>query len=105
MVSSLPFLAPVFLRRAKEYRSKASNGYGSSGERSRRIGIKGSEVYKLGSVSRDAEFASGNSGSDENILMQKPEHSIVKSVTYTVQVEDEQKPMEKPRAFGGTRGL
>ncbi|SPO01426.1 related to integral membrane protein PTH11 [Cephalotrichum gorgonifer] len=50
MVSSLPFLAPVFLRKAKEYRSKKSRGYGSSG-RSHGHG-KGSQGYKLSSVSK-----------------------------------------------------
>ncbi|CAI4213292.1 unnamed protein product [Parascedosporium putredinis] len=44
MVSSLPFLAPVFLRKAREYRTKQSRGYGSSnGQSGRRIG-KGSQL-------------------------------------------------------------
>ncbi|KAH8169517.1 hypothetical protein LIA77_10061 [Sarocladium implicatum] len=35
IVSSLPFLAPVFIRKAKEYRSKGSGGSDSSGGRTR----------------------------------------------------------------------
>lgn len=37
-MSSLPFLAPVFVRKAKAYRSKGSGGYDSSGGRSRSKG-------------------------------------------------------------------
>ena len=94
MVSSLPFLAPVFLRKAKEYRSKYSNG--SSGTRSKPIG-KGSQIYKLGSVSREGAFATatgkesqGNS-SEENILhvMDHKGNTILKSVSYSVHVDEE----------------
>lgn len=90
MVSSLPFLAPVFIKKAKNYRSKHSgNGYGSNSN-SRNHGIKVKEAYKLSDVSNDkSAFASANhtSGSEENILQNN--HSILKSVTYSVRVDDE----------------
>lgn len=124
MVSSLPFLAPFFVRKAKEYRSR-SQGYGSD-PRSHPRGGKGGEAYKLSSLSKtdgrsgagDTPEAPGRSKgtlayvtatasgvdndgasnrwsdeemlrrSDEN-LMQKPQGAIMKSVTYTVEVDDE----------------
>lgn len=90
MVSSLPFLAPVFLRKAKEYRTKQSSGYGSSGNnRSKSRGFKAkAEHYKLSDVSRSKEgmfSSSAKSGSEEDILR----GNIVKSVTYSVQVDDD----------------
>jgi hypothetical protein len=89
MVSSLPFLAPVCIKKAKKYRTKASNnGYGSAGSRNR--ALKAGEAYKLTDVSNDkSAFASANhtSGSEENILQNN--HSIMKSVTYSVRVEDD----------------
>jgi len=129
MVSSLPFLAPVFLRKAKEYRTKHTHGYGSSGSRSRRIG-KGSQLYKLSSLSKNGEAESstvGNtgdkgttayvtggfdkhstSGSEEDILKKgnvtddriTPQHdpnSIVKSITYSVRVDDGTSSGERAR--------
>ncbi|PKS05920.1 hypothetical protein jhhlp_007753 [Lomentospora prolificans] len=120
MVSSLPFLAPVFLRKAKEYRSKQSHGYGSGG-RSRQNG-KGSQLYKLSSLSKNGDTdvsTTGNStrgkgttayattgfdkhsasGSEEDILKKgntgdelpiqhHDPNAIVKSVTYSVRVDD-----------------
>ncbi|OIW32845.1 hypothetical protein CONLIGDRAFT_676664 [Coniochaeta ligniaria NRRL 30616] len=97
IVSSLPFLAPIFLRKAREYTSKYSggsgNGYGVSGSGARKIG-KGNDAYKLSSVSsnRKGTFASAKSpshdtGSEENILKTSPDGSIMKSVTYTVRVD------------------
>ena len=86
MVSSLPFLAPVFLRKAKEYRSKQS----SSDNKSGRLGGS-KERYKLSKLGQsDGVFASatGQSTSEENILKDSLEHSIVKSVTYSVRVDD-----------------
>lgn len=120
MVSSLPFLAPVFLRKAKEYRSKQSRGYGSSG-RTQPLGRSG-EGYMLSSLSRNGDVhesstrdkgtttlayatATGvdsdkqsHSGSEEDMLrrddgdliLQQPENSIMKSVSYSVRVDDEQ---------------
>lgn len=119
MVSSLPFLAPVFLRKAKEYRSKQSRGYGSSG-RTRPVGRSG-EGYMLSSLSRSGDphesatrgkgtttlayaTATGvdsdkqsHSGSEEDMLrrddrelpLQQPEGAIMKSVSYSVRVDDE----------------
>ncbi|GJN71935.1 hypothetical protein PLICBS_006006 [Purpureocillium lilacinum] len=89
MVSSLPFLAPVFMKKAREYRSKHSGqGYGSSHRMSRSRGHKNGDHYQLSDVSNDKSvFASTNkSGSEENILQQG---AIVKSVTYSVQVDEE----------------
>lgn len=94
MVSSLPFLAPVLMRKAKEYRSKHSGGYGGSSDGGGRRG-KASELYKLSSLSnRQGGFATssattkgGQSSSEENIL--KENNTIIKSVTYSVQVDDE----------------
>ncbi|KAI9158880.1 integral membrane protein [Paramyrothecium foliicola] len=100
MVSSLPFLAPVFLRKAKEYRYKHSGAYGSSGNEpnKRNRGIMGGEHYKLGSISRSNTRTGGGvnvtnvtakmSASEENILA--GDTSIIKSVTYTVQVSDDE---------------
>lgn len=101
MVSSLPFLAPIFLRKAKEYTSKYSNGSGngypanSSGSAARKLGKSG-DGYKLGSLSsglhRKGTFVSAkgqtshSTGSEENILKESPDGSIVKSVTYSVHV-------------------
>ncbi|KAL2142537.1 hypothetical protein VTI28DRAFT_1040 [Corynascus sepedonium] len=104
MVSSLPFLAPIFLRRAKEYASKYSgsgNQYGSGGRSGGRLG-KVSDVYKLSSVTSSSQRKGGGTfatvqgqsvGSEENILKSStdgvaPENgTIMKSVTYSVRVE------------------
>lgn len=88
MVSSLPFLAPVCMRKAKNYRSKYSGGYGSSGNNGNGRGVRHGEHYKLSDISNDKSvFASGNkSVSEENILQ---DGAIMKSVTYTVHVDDE----------------
>ena len=87
MVSSLPFLAPVFLRKAKEYRSKQS----SSDNKSGRLGGS-KERYKLSKIGQsEGVFASvtGKSTSEENILNDSSlDHSILKSVTYSVRVDD-----------------
>ncbi|KAK3381894.1 hypothetical protein B0H63DRAFT_561495 [Podospora didyma] len=91
MVSSLPFLAPVFLRKAKEYRSKVT-GYGYGGSSSGGKLGKSGDGYKLGSVSSQnkSAFASGqgHSTSEENILKDSPDGSILKSVTYSVHVDN-----------------
>ncbi|KND90633.1 hypothetical protein TOPH_04733 [Tolypocladium ophioglossoides CBS 100239] len=88
MVSSLPFLAPVCMRKARDYHTKHSgNGYGSSHGMSGGRGLKTGEHYKLSDVSNDkSAFVSANkSGSEENILQN---NTILKSVTYTVQVDE-----------------
>ena len=91
MVSSLPFLAPVFLRKAKEYRSKVT-GYGYGGSSSGGKLGKSGDGYKLGSVASQnkSAFASaqGHSTSEENILKESPDGSILKSVTYSVHVDN-----------------
>ncbi|KAH6605878.1 integral membrane [Trichoderma cornu-damae] len=89
MVSSLPFLAPVFLRKAKEYRTKNSFNNGSSHQNSRNRGPMG-EHYKLSDVSnsRDHDRDKGvtKSSSEENILHGA---GIMKSITYSVRVDDD----------------
>jgi hypothetical protein len=108
-VSSLPFLAPIFLRKAREYTSKYSggsgNGYGSSGNGGRTRG-KSNEGYMLGSISskRKGTFASAkatnhDTGSEENILEIPKDRGIVKSITYTVHVDKDPIP-----GLGWTRG-
>ncbi|KAK1579297.1 [Colletotrichum navitas] len=85
IVSSLPFLAPVCMRKAKNYRSKYSGG--SSHGRGQ---MQGGERYKLSEVNNNKSvFAStsnnkGGNDSEENILP----GNIVKSMTYSVRVEE-----------------
>lgn len=76
------------MKKAKDYRSKYSGGSNSGQARSR--GLRNGEHYKLSDVSHDkSAFASANkSGSEENIL---ENGAIMKSVTYTVQIDDEPK--------------
>ncbi|AEO69710.1 cbe84c1b-8afc-430f-a1ad-a8243fd95804 [Thermothielavioides terrestris] len=94
VVSSLPFLAPIFLRKARQYTSKygGSSGHhhGSGARRRSRLG----DAYRLNS--RDAPsqskgtFATAqgqSAGSAENILNTSADNSIVKSVTYSVRVD------------------
>ncbi|OPB36544.1 PTH11 GPCR protein [Trichoderma guizhouense] len=80
MVSSLPFLAPVFMRKAKEYRTKNSYNNGSSHQNSRG-GPKG-EHFKLS----DGVMTVAKSSSEENILQNS---GIMKSITYSVRVDDD----------------
>lgn len=114
LVSSLPFLAPIFVRKAKDYRSKQSSNeryaYGSGKRKSRMI--RPGDAYMLSDRPNDkSAFASAahttnKSGSEENILYpQGPQTGgpggIVKSVTYTVRVdedvEDKEAALGKPR--------
>ncbi|KAJ3533957.1 hypothetical protein NM208_g7757 [Fusarium decemcellulare] len=94
MVSSLPFLAPLFFRKARQYRPKHSDERydGTPSGRSRSRGFKSSNAYKLKDMSRGrntAVFSSAanksRSGSEENIL--QGSSGIVKSVTYAVESE------------------
>jgi hypothetical protein len=73
------------MKKARDYRSKYSGGSNSGQGRSR--GLRNAEHYKLSEVSNDkSAFASANkSGSEENIL---DNNAILKSVTYSVQVDD-----------------
>lgn len=91
MVSSLPFLAPIFLRKAKEYTTKYSGSGNNYGSGARKIG-KSSDGYKLSSISSQRKggafaTAQGQSNSEENILKGSPDNSIMKSVTYSVRVD------------------
>lgn len=77
------------MKKARDYRTKHSgNGYGSSHGMSRSRGLKNGDHYKLSDVSQDKSvFVSANtSGSEENILQN---NAILKSVTYTVQVDED----------------
>lgn len=88
MVSSLPFLAPVCMRKAKDYRSKYSGGYrGENSGQGQSRGLRNVERYKLSDVSNDkSAFASTDkSVSQENML---DNGTIIKSVTYSVRVDD-----------------
>lgn len=84
IVSSLPSLAPIFLRKAREYKSKYAksrgNGYGVSGN----SGHKGYMLSSIPSNGKAARATVHDTGSEENILKTSPDGSIVKSVTYTV---------------------
>lgn len=89
LVSSLPFLAPIFIKKAKEYRSKPSSGSGYGRSRSRHL--KGTDAYKLSDRGNNrSAFVSADhksdTGSEENILQG---NNILKSVTYTVQVDED----------------
>ncbi|KAK1961162.1 ATP synthase F0 [Colletotrichum sublineola] len=97
IVSSLPFLAPVCMKKAKNYRSKYSGG--SSHGRGH---MKAGERYKLSELNNNKSvFAStGHSkpdnDSEENILP----GNIIKSMTYSVRVEDK---LEDKAGKSGTR--
>jgi hypothetical protein len=101
----MPFLAPIFLRKAKQYTTKyagSGNAVYGSGARNKKAG---GEAYKLSSVSSSqrkggssafATVVNGQStGSEENILKisqdmepAAPENgTIMKSVTYSVRVD------------------
>lgn len=92
MVSSLPFLAPIFLRKAKEYTSKYSGSGNNYGSGARKLGKSG-DGYKLSSVSSGRNKGTfttaqgASTGSEENILKTSAENTIVKSVTYSVRVD------------------
>lgn len=79
----------MFLRKAKGYRSKQSGSYGHSN--SLAFG-KAADRYKLSAMGPKTDnFSSNDRGnnSEENILSPCPNNSIIKSVTYTVQVDDD----------------
>ncbi|KAF7559029.1 hypothetical protein G7046_g5126 [Stylonectria norvegica] len=97
MVSSLPFLAPIFIRKAKQYRSKDSKSdeYGTPSGKNRSHGPR-SEHYRLRDMSTHGKDAAvftsrtsdkSRSGSEEHIL--NGNSGITKSVTYTVRVDDD----------------
>ncbi|KAI5467652.1 hypothetical protein BGZ63DRAFT_32648 [Mariannaea sp. PMI_226] len=91
MVSSLPYLAPIFIRKAKNYRTKHSDDYNTPGGAGRSGAIKGSH-YRLDDLSQDQDRGvisttpKSRSDSEENILPIKG--GIVKSLTYAVNVHD-----------------
>ncbi|RDA85741.1 hypothetical protein CP532_5957 [Ophiocordyceps camponoti-leonardi (nom. inval.)] len=102
MVSSLPFLAPVCMKKAKDYRSKYSAGSGGSSHGlSRSRGRKNTERFKLSDVSNDktafALSSKSKSASEDDLAISEgstadnktSHHSIVKSITYTVHVDDD----------------
>ncbi|KAH8896704.1 integral membrane protein [Thozetella sp. PMI_491] len=98
MVSSLPFLAPIFVKKAREYRTKKSGSNSTP-----RIGRSG-DHYKLSSINRDrSAFVSSNgmeSGSEENILKHGKDGVILKSVTVQIDKEErEGSHTPVPRGF------
>jgi hypothetical protein len=86
------------MKKAKEYRTKRSEGYSSSNGRSGIVGKSGSP-YVLSDLSRnDRNFAkaSAKSTSQEDILDEtSPAQSIIKSVSYSVRVDEEAYQNEK----------
>jgi hypothetical protein len=118
IVSSLPFLAPIFIRKAKDYRSKQSSNeryaYGSGyGKRKSRV-LRAGDAYMLSDRPNDKTFASAahmtnRSGSEDNILHPHG-NDIIKSVTYTVQVDEdpdrqEQQQQQQQQQPHGDRGV
>lgn len=95
MVSSLPFLAPIFIRKAREYKTKHSDGYDNTptGQSRSRGGLGVKSHYRLKDMShgKDMGFTTlaskGQDGSEENIL--RDNGGIMKSVAYTVESEPE----------------
>ncbi|CEJ92812.1 hypothetical protein VHEMI08442 [[Torrubiella] hemipterigena] len=94
MLSSLPFLTPVCIRKAKEYRNKRSAyGYGSN-HTSRNGGLGSSHK----DVSQSHELGYVANGTSPSLKLspsiigdsKKNQHTIMKSVTYSVSVEDEE---------------
>ncbi|KAM0300742.1 hypothetical protein ACHAPM_006034 [Fusarium culmorum] len=84
IVSSLPFLAPIFIKRAKQYRSKPSSH--NTPNRSKRLGSNGYKLKDLSHTGKNqSTFTSVENSSQENIL--NTTGGIVKSVTYTVEVD------------------
>lgn len=104
MISSLPFLAPVFMRKVKEYRSERSRygygsnkGYGSNQGNSSR-NTDGGQSHALGYIkNKKGTFASSSSptSSRTDDAAAKQNAGIFKSVTYTVSVEDEEALIER----------
>lgn len=98
MISSLPFLAPVFMRKVKEYRSERSKyGYGSNPGNSGGH-TDGGQSHALGYIkNKKGTFASSSSptSSRTDDAPAKQNTGIFKSVTYTVSVEDEEALIER----------
>lgn len=63
MVSSLPFLAPICMRKARDYRSKNSSGRYTSSSDSRKRGFRGGDGYKLNDLSSDKSLFASNAAS------------------------------------------
>ncbi|KAG6296548.1 hypothetical protein E4U09_001706 [Claviceps aff. purpurea] len=92
MVSSLPFLAPVFVKKARDYKSKYSAAYGSGSKnrqkRSRSLALRNGEHYKLSELSSDkSAFRSVNNSESRDAMLENG-GAILKSVTYSVRVDD-----------------
>ncbi|KAG5996482.1 hypothetical protein E4U52_006552 [Claviceps spartinae] len=92
MVSSLPFLAPVFLKKARDYKSKYSAAYGSGSKnrqkRSRSLALRNGEHYKLSEFSSDKSAFRSVDTSEIRDAMLENGAAILKSVTYSVRVDD-----------------
>lgn len=96
MVTSLPFLAPVFIKKAKDLSYKRYKSRSGDTERSnknsrmsRQQGGTAHDMYHMDDVKTSNHKStvvgsSQSSGSAENIL---PKEGIVKSVEYSVSVD------------------
>ncbi|TQV94013.1 hypothetical protein V2A60_003838 [Cordyceps javanica] len=95
MVTSLPFLAPVFIKKAKDlsYRRYKTNSRETEASKNSRLSRQpgaSRDMYHMEDVKRSANHkstvvgSSQTSGSSENIL---PKEGIVKSVEYSVSVD------------------
>ncbi|PNY28089.1 Uncharacterized protein TCAP_01990 [Tolypocladium capitatum] len=86
MVSSLPFLAPVCLRKAKDYHTRYyGRRYGSTQGISNRP--ENGEHYKLSDYNNDKNLVSANKSESEEKILQHNE--IIKSMTYTVRIDED----------------
>ena len=110
MVSSLPFLAHVFVRKAREYRSKmskdskgsTSDGANNSGHR---MGSSSREMYKVGPSKKptySSKVTETDPNSSEELVLQGAhgDFNIVKSMSYSVRVDEE---MGRPGSKNGFR--
>ncbi|KAG5975449.1 hypothetical protein E4U55_007669 [Claviceps digitariae] len=89
MVSSLPFLAPVFMRKVKDYKTKYSGGYGGSkGRQTPSQALCNGQHYKLSEISSNKSgFRSVNKSVSRETMLENG--AIFKSVTYSVRVDDD----------------
>lgn len=98
MISSLPFLAPVFMRKVKEYRTERSKyGYGSNQGNSRNTDGQSHALEYI--KNKKGVSASSSSPTSSRTDDANRQNGIFKSVTYTVSVEDEEALIER-RAKG-----
>ncbi|KAG6032366.1 hypothetical protein E4U41_007229 [Claviceps citrina] len=92
MVSCLPFLAPVCMRKAKDYRSRYSAGYvASKSKQSRGQALREAQHYKLSGLSKDQSGShSVNTWESREAILDNG--AILKSVTYSVRIDHNSNP-------------